>query len=327
MTIALRRLWILILSGPIMWSSCDSSESTFTSDVPRSATDVGVPPAEPGLTLPEFVELSENKVIPEMGGRPGQIYNANALLFLVAGVSESERAVVHDAIQKATVTCMADSGFDYEPFPFTASKTYAPNFLTLGRQEVQRFGFDNRYLAIDGRTIPSEAEVVTMQRAESIPGYAEALAGDEGPSPTGCRFESEERALGQDLAGQWLEILAAVENARAAINIRASADPAMIALDAEWSICMARRGFPYPTRAALDETPWAPPRPGIPEVQTALADWDCRQETEYLSRYQAVLLAGTDVSMTDNVAIFAAYRATARQIVDAASAYLTAAAG
>ena len=69
---------------------------------------------------------------------------------------------------------------------------------------------------------------------------------------------------------------------------RLFSDPAAIEASAEWSQCMATKGFEYHVPLEVSNQDWPEPRPQAEESATALADHECRNDTAINTRLATV---------------------------------------
>lgn len=100
--------------------------------------------------------------------------------------------------------------------------------------------------------------------------------------------------------------------------------------DALWSKCMKRSGYSYsdPHVAAGDKK-WAPvagggdfPSPSEGEVEAALADVSCKQETNYVEKMQRVETSYQDLLISETLDTFSDYRAGWQQSLEKAEKVL-----
>lgn len=69
---------------------------------------------------------------------------------------------------------------------------------------------------------------------------------------------------------------------------QAKASPAVVAAFADWSRCMAAKGFRYKTPAeANNDTRWSSPAPSESEIATALADVECKGATQLVTTWRS----------------------------------------
>ncbi|MFV0375072.1 hypothetical protein [Microbacterium sp.] len=216
--------------------------------------------------------------------------------------AEEASAIAEEAI----VTCMADHGFRYIPewpVPKSAGDGWRPDVRAWVAQHGYGL-FASPYGPPEAEFLPNAEYVDSLPSAQQD-AYYEALVG----APDGCRdvaYRDHPVATADldDTEGEFGPLLIALEDFFYALPEAPEFDE----LNREWSQCMATVGHPGFTRqvdarAAMRDKIYpvleegqALPDPETPEgealaseeIDLALADFDCREQTDYLPEAERI---------------------------------------
>lgn len=264
-------------------------------------------------------------------------------------LSEAERKEQGDAWllanEELIAACMNDQGFEYVPHPPTP---LGFDFSKLASAElddpewVERYGYgivngpdaEDVTIAPD----PNEAILATMPQSE-VNAYYVALSGGSGaynadgdylPEKGGCQGAAQIELDSRDpLAGdEFRPLRDAVTDFYTALPMTAE----IAELDARWAECMDASGFgPFAIQLdalaeinvelvtlANEEGGAASDDPavealGAREIELALADLACREETNYRASHAAVRETLEERFVEDHLADLEAFKAAAEQ--------------
>ncbi|GAA2174175.1 hypothetical protein GCM10009846_19120 [Agrococcus versicolor] len=259
-----------------------------------------------------------------------------------------EYAAQEADVQEAIAACMAEEGFEYVPVVLEAEDMQAD----VEAMDAEEWAAQHGYGVASGGEPIDDA---TMQEDPNA-AYVESLSVGEqeawsetlyGPVPSedelaedgayaydwqdaGCQGAADHEIRGDMLGGGGEEHEPLLE-AMAALYDEAASDPAMVAVDAEWSECMADAGHQdlaspqaaYERAMEAGDALWgdgttAPSDDAVAdarddEVELALADLGCQDETDHEQRRLAVQFALEDQFIEDHREELEAYRASFEQ--------------
>lgn len=192
--------------------------------------------------------------------------------------SEAQYREQEARIQESIRLCMAEEGFEYIPMEPPADSFVVDDTTQVDWAAAQGFGITT-WVGNEGATtdtttaeewVDPNQEIVEAMSESERNAYYEALYGSEeeqqaemttevdpetgeeiqmmsGYGP-GCQGEAYQAEYGnqEDL---WTELGPELE----AMNERIMADPRIVALDTEWSACMADKGYTYESQNAMYE--------------------------------------------------------------------------
>lgn len=255
--------------------------------------------------------------------------------------------------EELTAQCMQDEGFEYIPVAtsgavFSSGEEWKPDdreFVSQwGYGAVEYPGADEQPDPEQTTTDPNSDYVMSLSESEQA-AYYEALYG---PTPSeeemsedgsyeynwetaGCSGWASHEISGDDPLQS--DEFADVMDAITAFYESSATLPAIAELDREWSSCMDGAGYPGfatqsdaqnsiydelntlwsentsetgPDEAAMDEIHER-------EVELALTDLDCREETDYRAKYQDAQFEAEEQFIADHKAELDAMKAAAEQ--------------
>ena len=224
-----------------------------------------------------------------------------------------------DRIQNAITACMRDQGFDYAPVDTSKLVSIgeaAPHADTAHWAATYGYGINHAPDSSASDSVdpsyvnPNDAIVATLSGAE-LDAYNVALSGSgtAGGSPNsdtvvagdsgdgGCQGKAEKKNPTPDPTHE-SQFSGLIEQSQRIPQLIAQ-DPGVVALDADWASCMADSGFPAFTSPASAQqsiedsyndyysslTGSADPSTvasmSQTEIETASADFACRQKVDY----------------------------------------------
>lgn len=264
-------------------------------------------------------------------------------------LSDEERAAAGDAWllenEELIAVCMNEEGFEYIPqaptlIGFNYGKLGSPDLDT--REWIERYGYgivdspDREDVVVTED--PNEAIVAALSPAESA-AYSQALVGEAGaydadgnydPSKGGCMGAAQLELDDRDpTRGDEFRPL---RDAVLAFYTDLLLQPEIAELDAKWAECMSEAGF-GPFTMQIDalgeingeyfflvdsqgEAAWDDPAMaalGARELTLALADFECREKTDYRAGHAAVRTTLEERFVEDNLADLEAFKAAAEQ--------------
>ncbi|MFS0712405.1 hypothetical protein ABC195_00870 [Microbacterium sp. 2P01SA-2] len=247
--------------------------------------------------------------------------------------------------------CMQDEGFEYIPAPANMSFSSGTEWKPEDRDFVAQWGYGAvKYPDADAQVEPEQVTpdpnsdyVMALSESEQM-AYYEALYG---PSPSeeemsedgsyeynwetsGCHGWADHELNGDDpmQSDEFADVMDAITK----FYETSATLPAMADLDREWAECMDAAGYPGfaaqadaqnsiyeelngvyenstetgPDQATMDEIHER-------EVELALADLDCRKETDYRAKYQKAQFEAEEQFIADHKAELDAMKAAAEQ--------------
>jgi len=266
---------------------------------------------------------------------------------------ERQLQAQHMRTQELVAQCMREAGFDYHPVQaiIDVGGTPAGDFRPDDRDWVSQWGYgvvdtpaggSGAVITWDDSMAPPDpneemlAEFSAAERGAWEQALRGELAGVFGVIPNdiplenqGCLGWAENEILGREVLFP-TDLLMTDEFAplnEAIAQMRESLDqiPERLAIELDWSNCMADAGFPNfaaqpearrsiidryigrrlsePARAELRER----------EIPLALADLDCRTSTDYTARVDAVRIAIETQFVEDNLPALEAFRTAFEQ--------------
>lgn len=179
----------------------------------------------------------------------------------------------HFAVEEALGACVADEGFDYTPVPFVEESVY---IRPTTRAEFEQQGY-GRFYHRAGTSVEVTPE---PDEAESELSAAELAARSE-------VFERCRDSSWELVNNGWSEPRSSIQEALDDLNALIAADERTIALDRQWSACMAEGGWVAGRpQEVLDLSERLLPEAlteeemveGLAkEVKIAVADFDCKE--------------------------------------------------
>ncbi|AYY12582.1 hypothetical protein EF847_07550 [Actinobacteria bacterium YIM 96077] len=217
-----------------------------------------------------------------------------------------QRAV--DIIQR---DCLASFGIEVPPQPdeFYAQQRERLSFFRslvglTDRDEAEQFGYGTEQAEEEEEGgVRSTFAQLSPSEEDVLDGNVDAYNGQTVPEG-GCAMEAT-RQLSPDRVDSWVPVTQSVyvgeEDMRMQAHFAAQADPAFSDLNADWSECMAESGYDYadPTRIPLQRS--AGEALGGEERQLALADVACKEQVNYLGRWEAVHIKYEQEAIDANV--------------------------
>lgn len=245
-----------------------------------------------------------------------------------AGIREREDLIAE---------CMREQGFEYEA-DLSAIEMRRHDremgrldpFVPRDREWLAQYGWgfvDNPEKRIDEEFYESIARpwnpsalTPAEDEARILALYGPPSEDSEVPAPLterGCWGQAQSRAGSpEEIVWESAEFAALMSDVLVAQTRVQPSDPRMVALDAEWSHCMADAGFPDIEQQAAVQTTWlqmaypedAPfSEPGDDlialEIQLALADFDCRDATGFDEREREIRLDIENRLLAENRAV------------------------
>ncbi|MFG6446537.1 hypothetical protein ACFXQA_14850 [Microbacterium sp. P07] len=291
----LRHLVPALLVVPILLSGCTATQSESPSaplPTPSSSDGIDVPGAEAPSPLDPYLDVLYNRI------------------------SDEEYLQQFLADEQIIAACMTEAGFEYSPrgAAFVAADQAFQGSDTSSREWVEQNGYGinawtpEKEAAVDAAD-PNASYVAELSAAESEAYYL-SLWGDEndGGDFTGCYGETADGQQPLSLADRWQPLTEALQQMWGQLI---PADPDAIAASEDWSDCMAaggRPGWKTPSDAATSlSVAGDGPASGevdsaalAAEVEVALADFDCRAETDYDARMRQVRIAAETTFLDQN---------------------------
>lgn len=262
------------------------------------------------------------------------------------------QAQQQNRMDELIAACMAKEGFEYSFHRLNEdSPPPAEDWKPEDREWVSRYGYGLQNYP--GRLPPNaepdqiDEERPAMSEAEEA-AYQVALFGSEpaegepyDPAKAGCQGAAEYEVLGYQAwrHPESQQIIDAIMS----FPMEIGSHPDFASLEAEWAVCMAERGYPEfkaqrETQASIEElrNDYFPaddgsddPRTKDPrfatlddpayaeihqqEVTLALADLDCREQTDYRQRYLRTKFALEERFIADHAEELAALKARVEQ--------------
>lgn len=253
--------------------------------------------------------------------------------------------------EELVAQCMQDEGFEYTPAPGSASFDPGVEWEPEDREFVSQWGYGAvEYPGADEQPEPEQitpdpnADYVMALSESEQTAYYEALYG---PSPSeeemsedgsyeynwetaGCNGWADHEINGDDplQSDEFADVMAAVT----AFYESSASLPAIVDIDREWSACMDAAGYPgYATQADAQNSIYdeingiyenssetGPDEAAMSElhereVELALADLDCREETDYRAKYQKAQFDAEAQFIADHKTELEAMKAAAEQ--------------
>lgn len=253
--------------------------------------------------------------------------------------------------EELQAACMSAQGFEYIPVDSSAmmAASDGSEWKPEDREWVSQYGYgmvdwpgrDELNGAGTEVTDPNQEYVLSLSESEQA-AYYEALYG-AGPTDdqlaedgsyewnwetAGCSGQAQHEVSGADPwnADEFSTLIDAINELYSTL----ATNPALAAVDAEWSACMADAGQPgfatQPDAAASisddlqayyeKQTEQVSSDPalvelGQREIDLALIDLDCREKTDYRSKQQKATFALEEQFVTDHKAELEAFKAAA----------------
>lgn len=230
--------------------------------------------------------------------------------------------IVQQARIALTTQCMQDKGFEYseaidQTMSAVSDSTAGLDSSTWGPadpEHARSYGYHPEPPAASG-----SQDAAASSSPEQRQGYMDALVNDEN---TGCD-DLAYAELGYDDA--WYSQIATYDTARSAANESAVADPEVVQLIADWSTCMARKGYEADDPRSLVNRYADNPQKGTPsaeERETAVADAECKVETSFVVGVTGVIQRYETQAVTDNQATMDTIKRLSSQIFERAQEVL-----
>ena len=260
---------------------------------------------------------------------------------LYASPSQEEMDAQTREREALVATCMQEQGFEYVPMDpatdgssvedFEAMEADAVDYDSEEHAATEGYGVftydpedDQVQEPVEEYVDPNQDYVAAMSESEST-AYYEALHGpaveydEDAPAEemeydwttAGCYGAADHEVMGQQAYDD--PAFASLMEEMDGLYEDALADPAMVALDAEWAACMADAGFTgftrqqdaaesiYEEQNSLYESgaegEYVEPDPAVlaeleeRELETAVADARCREEVDYRATEQEIRFA------------------------------------
>lgn len=260
---------------------------------------------------------------------------------LYASPSQEEMDAQTREREALVATCMQEQGFEYIPMDPATDGSYA---VEEGEDAPVVDWDSEEYAATEGYGVftydeedqqveepveeyvdPNEDYLATMSESETT-AYYEALHGpqvefdEDAPAEevqydwttAGCYGAADHEVMGEQAYDD--PAFASLMEEMEGLYEDTAADPAMVALDAEWAACMADAGFTGFTRqpeaaesiyeeqnslyeSGGTEGEYVEPDPAVlaeleeQELETAVADARCREEVDYRATEQEIRFA------------------------------------
>lgn len=298
---------------PGVLSGCQAPEAT-DSTRPASGTASGTSPAATANT-PGASATSADPSAYTPGGPAGPLEEILGWAAVAVGsaqdVIEQERRV-----QDAIAACMAEQGFSYIPAVpspeeitiFEGPARGSPAFVQLYGYGILNGGGEQAGSFMVELTDPNDELLQAMSDAERT-AYEVAMygtvssAGADGAEYRGGGCQDEGFQVITGLTAPGGDPAAAVIDEATAFLLELHTDAAFDALNAEWATCLGTQGWTYASPfdaearfgAVLEDQFDGDPLPAEElaalrqeEKAVALADLTCREQVDYLDRYNAI---------------------------------------
>jgi hypothetical protein len=207
-----------------------------------------------------------------------------------------------DAIRLIEIDCMQRLGYDFEKeFDLSSSSTVDITATPATTWDAEWGPFDLDHAREYGyrSVLPPVAQTESPQpRRTHPPGFSEALDG-----AGGCE------EIASDLAHQGVETLSEEEgNSQGEFALRATqaahASPDLRPATADWSACMAQKGFDYADPSLPQNAGWPGDVATQEEKETAAADVECKIETDFIARWDKIQYDAEDSLFAEYLPIF-----------------------
>ncbi len=263
-------------------------------------------------------------------------------------MGDDERQAAGDAWllanEELIASCMKEQGFEYVPHPPTPAGF---DFNTIGSADlddpdwIERYGYgivfapDREKVTI---TADPNEEIIEGLTGPERTAYYAALSGTDAfdaegeydPSKGGCMGAAQIELDGEDptRGDEFRPLRDAVMDFYEALGTQAE----IVALDAAWAECMSAAGHGsfatqmeplYEVNSELlmllreyEDSAWEEPEMealGAREIELALADLACREETGYRASYASVRTTLEERFVQDNLADLEAFKKAAEQ--------------
>lgn len=259
---------------------------------------------------------------------PGKPTSPAGLLVFPDGLDQT----IHDAQQALISECMASAGFDYQPGPPPPTQPDRPDVWDEAYRRAHGYGFEP-FVDID------DAAMDSFNKQQEDPAWRAAWSGSsaEGDGCTGAATQAVQEPYDEaaNMASQqfaeasfaWTQTQIGDLSDEPIENY---ANPTLDhAVDA-WAACMAEQGYAAtdPTNLASDtrdnrpEGDWSFNNPPPSEVDIALDDWTCQQDTGFVDRFFGTLQASVEELAVQNSASIEQMNAATQATFDRASAVL-----
>jgi hypothetical protein len=282
-----------MVMGLLAVSSCQSDSETMSQQRPSSD------PVSPSASYESTrVSAASNSSVAgpavDAGGLPFGEFLEQQLGIGVA---------VSNAIRSAATECLIRLGYAVEP----SVPAVAPSIGVLER----RYGLPPREIlsatgysrseavqspAVDPLLKP-ELQAPLYNGGSDVPGVTVPLLDADGQQiggvlrSGGCYGEAQEAIFGTfERYARFNQVLSLVEAAASTAYEQTLASPELADLDAKWSACMANAGYIFRTPLDALNADWrlSSDVPSDLEINTALADYDCRNERDYSNQALAL---------------------------------------
>lgn len=250
---------ILAACSCIAFVSCSSDESSRTAASPSTSGNSPSP-------APNDSEVT------------ALLSEALPIQFLLAP-SETDYALLDNAVDVLTSDCMTESGFDYEPYPPRPSRNLLDlrtRYGLLTATDAASSGYRSTIPSGDPPEYLTEVDRIDREREAEGGSYMETLYGPDGDG--GCRSDASTQIWGgptglmsvpgyEDIVGlsvQSRELLLREDDA--------------VAADRMWSMCMAERGYQFASWVDAQSKFLVPGSEATTaEIDQATTDVQCRE--------------------------------------------------
>jgi hypothetical protein len=271
----------------------------------------------PKLTVPPIPPASSSRPI-------------NLPLSTYADVAILQQSVLSEADTLLTQKCMSAKGFDYSAEATPSQEQALVQATEYGygvssTADASSYGYGQpgaggpaqQHLAFLGG-FASFGDLAKQPRAwiVALLGFAPGVRIGRNP-PEGCLQEANQVLYGPGgnltdpvpsiaiQAGQWTQ-----------------SDPRILAVDAAWSRCMARRGYKYGNPQQAAERGW-PAKPTSLETATAVADATCKQQVDYVNTWLTIEAAYQAALVGQNLSTLSSLQQSFKSMLNRAQALLT----
>ncbi|MFJ9839237.1 hypothetical protein ACIRYZ_02035 [Kitasatospora sp. NPDC101155] len=202
-------------------------------------------------------------------------------------VSSADSALIFQAREAATRTCMKSKGFDYAPAVFPAAPPPSPldpDFLgILSAAAARQTGYH--------RPPPPAGQGAVQQQRNDSPEYRKALEGSGGmpgaaeqAPDRGCMAAFDQQPGATPAAPAKDDVVGGL---RSKAYEHATGDSRVKAAITKWAGCMTGQGYHYSTPTQASSAAWADPA-SQQEKDTAAADMACKTQAQLLGTWYAV---------------------------------------
>jgi len=239
---------------------------------------------------------------------------------------------IHDAQEALISECMASAGFDYQPGPPPPMQPDRPDVWDEAYRRAHGYGFEP-FVDIDSAAMDSFIE------QQEDPAWRAALSGTsaEGDGCTGAAIQAVQEPYDEavNMARQQFNEASSAWNQTELGNVVEDlnanyANPTLAHAVDDWAVCMIEKGYAAtkPSNLASDtrrnrpEGDWSFNNPPPSEVDIALDDWRCQEDTGFVDRFFGTLQASVEEFAVQNSATIGQMNAATQALFDRALAVL-----